>query len=75
MADREQSHTSQSATDEKPQRRPGTGAPKTSELIKGHQSIPKDASVGRDIPDVSKEKNTEIAVEAGRKGQQAQDKR
>ena len=74
MADREQSHTSQSGMDEKPQPKPGTGQ-KTSDLIKGHQSIPKDASVGRDIPDVSKEMNTEIAVEAGRKGRQAHDKR
>jgi hypothetical protein len=30
-------------------------------------------SVGRDEPDLSKEKNTEIAVEAGRKGPEHRD--
>ncbi len=31
-------------------------------------------TVGRDVPDLSKERNTEIAVEAGKKGAHSEDK-
>lgn len=52
MADREQSRTSESAADKKPQR---------------DREVKTGGTVGRDIPDESKERHTEIAVEAGRK--------
>jgi hypothetical protein len=31
-------------------------------------------TVGRDVPDLSKERNTEIAIEAGEKGSHPEDK-
>jgi hypothetical protein len=37
--------------------------------------VKEDGSVGRDVPDQSKERNTEIAVEAGNKGDQRRDER
>ena len=69
MADREQSQTSKRGMDEKPQPDvAGKGHPtsgsKGEERQHGVRNI---GSVGRDEPDQSKEKNTEIAVEAGHK--------
>jgi hypothetical protein len=69
MADREQSQTSKRGMDEKSQRDlAGTGHPtsgsKGEERQHGVRNV---GSVGRDEPDQSKEKNTEIAVEAGHK--------
>ncbi len=52
MADREQSHTSERGMNERPQRDHG---------------VKTGGTVGRDIPDESKERHTEIAVEAGRR--------
>jgi hypothetical protein len=69
MADQRQSPRSQDGMSEKPQRGVG-GATQTSgsrgqERLHG---VKEDmGSVGRDVPDQSKERNTEIAVEAGRK--------
>ena len=70
MADREQSHASKRGRDEKPQRDIGdeshtTSGSKGEERDHGVRNL---GSVGRDVPDQSKEKNTEIAVEAGHKG-------
>ncbi|MBV9378159.1 MAG: hypothetical protein JO320_24470 [Alphaproteobacteria bacterium] len=68
MADQEQSQTEKREADKKPQ--PGTGATRTSGS-KGEErdhGVRGAGSVGRDVPDQSKERNTEIAVEAGRKG-------
>ena len=70
MADREQSQTSKRGMDEKPQRGTAGGGHTTSgskgeERTHGVRNI---GSVGRDTPDESKERNTEIAVEAGHKG-------
>ena len=68
MADREQFPTSKREMYKKPQ--PDAGATRTS----GSRGEERDhgvrdaRSVGRDVPDQSKERNTEIAVEAGRKG-------
>ncbi len=60
MADQKQSHTSDRGTDEKPQR---------------DHRVKTGGTVGRDIPDESKERHTEIAVEAGRKyGERHDDK-
>ena len=69
MADREQSQTSKRGMDEKPQRELAgeghqTSGSKGEERQHGVRNI---GSVGRDEPDQSKEKNTEIAVEAGHK--------
>ena len=70
MADREQSQTSKRGMDEKPQRdlaakgHPTSGS-KGEERQHGVRNL---GSVGRDEPDQSKERNTEIAVEAGHKG-------
>jgi hypothetical protein len=70
MADREPSQTSKRGTDEKPQRDlAGKGHPtsgsKGEERQHGVRNL---GSVGRDEPDQSKERNTEIAVEVGHKG-------
>jgi hypothetical protein len=46
------------------------------DLQKEHQGSPPGGTVGRTVPDHSKERNTEIAVEAGRSGRtQRDDKR
>ena len=68
MADQRQSPTPQDGMSEKPQRGVG-GATQTSgsrgqERLHGVKDI---GSVGRDEPDQSRERNTEIAVEAGHK--------
>ena len=70
MADREQSQTSKRGMDEKPQRDvAGKGHPTSGSQGEERQHGVRDiGSVGRDEPDQSKEKNTEIAVEAGHKG-------
>jgi len=70
MADREQSHTSKRGMDEKPQGDiAGKGHPNSRSKgeERGH-GVRNPGSVGRDVPDQSKERNTEIAVEAGDKG-------
>ncbi|MGA7263479.1 MAG: hypothetical protein WA709_04980 [Stellaceae bacterium] len=70
MAGREQSQTSKRGTDEKPQRDIAGGGHTTSGS-KGEErahGVKNQGSVGRDVPDESKERNTEIAVEAGHKG-------
>jgi hypothetical protein len=74
MAGREQSPTSKPGMEEKPR---GTGATQTSGS-KGQErqhGVKEYGSVGRDVPDQSKERNTEIAVEAGHKGGGHRDKR
>ena len=79
IADREQAQTSKRGTDEKPQRDPGpkTGRTSGSKGEEREHGVREMGSVGRDVPDQSKERNTEIAVEAGRKGrgQHRDDKR
>ena len=79
MADREQSQTSKRGMDEKPQHDVAgkghqTSGSKGEERQHGVRDM---GSVGRDEPDQSKEKNTEIAVEAGHKrpGEHRKDKR
>ena len=67
----EQSQTSKRGMEEKPRRDfAGQGHPtsgsKGEERRHGVRNV---GSVGRDEPDQSKERNTEIAVEAGHKGQ------
>ena len=70
MADREQSQTSKRGMDEKPPRDvAGKGHPTSGSKGEERQHGVRDmGSVGRDEPDQSKERNTEIAVEAGHKG-------
>ena len=70
MADREQSQTSKRGMDEKPQHdAAGTGHPTSGSKGEERQhGVRNMGSVGRDEPDQSKERNTEIAVEAGHKG-------
>lgn len=70
MAGREQSQSSKRGMDEKPQhevdsRKGRTSGSKGEEREHGVRSS---GSPGRDVPDQSKERNTEIAVEAGHKG-------
>lgn len=70
MADREQPQTSKRGMDEKPQhevdsRKGRTSGSKGEEREHGVRNL---GSPGRDVPDQSKERNTEIAVEAGHKG-------
>ena len=79
MADREQSQTSKRGMDEKPQRDvAGKRHPTSGSKGEVRQHGVRDmGSVGRDEPDQSKERNTEIAVEAGHKrpGERREDKR
>jgi hypothetical protein len=70
MADREQSQTSKRSMDEKPPR-DIAGKPHATSGSKGEErqhGVRDMGSVGRDQPDQSKERNTEIAVDAGHKG-------
>ncbi len=72
MADREQAHTSKPGMDPKPQ---GDMVGKGGQTHGGQGDVLKERehgvksgdADGRDVPD-SKERSTEIAVEAGRKG-------
>ena len=66
MADRDQSQTSKPGTDEKPQRDAGTRTSGSKGEERDH-GVRDTGSVGSDVPDQSKERNTEIAVEAGQK--------
>ena len=69
MADREQSQTSKRGMDEKPQR-DIAGKPHATSGSKGEErehGVKNLGSVGRDVPDESKERHTEIAVEEGHK--------
>ena len=68
MADREQSHTSKRGMDEKPQRDVAGTRTSGSQGEEREHGVRDIGSVGRDMPDQSKERNTEIAVEAGHKG-------
>jgi hypothetical protein len=78
MADREQSQPSKRGMDEKQSRdAAGPGARASTGQTGGGQSdrqkerdygVKSGGTVGREVPDQSKERNTEIAVEAGRKG-------
>ena len=78
MADREQFDTSKRGMDEKRPRDVAgkTGSGSQGDLLKEREHHAKGGgTVGRTVPDQSKEKNTEIAVEAGRKGQHPDDRR
>ena len=70
MADREQPQTPKSGVDQKPQRDiAGKGTPTSgSRGQERDHGVKETGSVGRDVPDQSKERNTEIAVEAGHEG-------
>ena len=75
MADREQSHASRR---EKPQRdmagRVGQAHGGQGDLQKERErGVKPGGTVGRDVADLSKEHNTEIAVDAGRKGGERQE--
>ena len=79
MADREQSHTAKPGMDEKPQRdsagkagQTGSGQADAGKQRDGER-VKAGGTVGRDVPDKSFEHNTEIAVEAGRKGEHRDD--
>jgi hypothetical protein len=74
MAGREQSPTPKPGMEEKPR---DTGSTQTSGS-KGQErqhGVKEHGSAGRDVPDQSKERNTEIAVEAGHKDGGHRDKR
>ena len=66
MADREQSQTSKREMEQKPH----------SNVGKEHEhGIKSGGTVGREVPDLSKEKNTEIAIEAGHTGGERRDEK
>lgn len=65
MADRDQFDTSTRGTAEKP-RRDNTG--KGDVAKEREHGVKPGGTVGRDVPDESKERHTEIAVGAGHKG-------
>ena len=67
MADREQSPTTNRGKDEKPRDTGGTQTSGSKGQERQH-GVKEYGAVGRDVPDQSKERNTEIAVEAGHKG-------
>jgi hypothetical protein len=75
MADREQSTTRKSGMEEKPKREMGGTTTSGSRGEERQHGVKHQGSVGRDVPDQSKERNTEIAVEAGHKGQHHDSKR
>ncbi len=77
MADREKSDTAKPETDEKLGRQSaGTGGQTGGDVAKQREpAVKPGGTVGRDVPDKSFEHNTEIAVEAGRKGEHRDDKR
>jgi hypothetical protein len=58
--------------EQKPQREPGG---KVGQSHGSQSSVKPGGTVGRDVPDESKEHHTEIAVEAGRKGGEHRDKK
>ena len=66
MADREHPHTSKPGLAEKSQRQMAGQGGRTAGAPDEHR-VKKGGTVGRDIPDESKERHTEIAVEAGQK--------
>ena len=67
MADREHPHTSKPRMDEKSQRHMAGKGGQDALLEEREHGVKRGGTVGRDIPDQSKERNTEIAVEAGHK--------
>ena len=78
MADLEKPQSSKPGMDEKSQHDiPGKGGQAgggQGDLLKGPQPGGKSGgTVGRDVPDESKERHTEIAVEAGHKGGEPRD--
>ncbi len=78
MADLEKSQNPKPGMDEKLRRDiPGKGGQAGGEqgdLLKGRQPAGNSGgTVGRDVPDESKERHTEIAVEAGHKGGEPRD--
>ena len=79
MADREQSQTSKREMDQKPQRDVAGTSQQTgsqSAVDKEHEhGIKSGGTVGREVPDLSKEKNTEIAIEAGHTGGERRDEK
>ena len=80
MADREQSHSTKPGIGEKPQRdNAATGGRTDTQADPGKQrhreQVKPGGTVGRDVPDQSFQHNTEIAVEAGRKGGHRDDDR
>jgi hypothetical protein len=75
MAEREQSHTPNRGVDGKPRRDLGGTTTSGSKGEERQHGVKNPASVGRDVPDQSKERNTEIAVEAGHKGGEHRDEK
>ncbi len=79
MADREQSYTAKPGMDEKRQRDNAgkggqTGGANADLLNNRDRNVKPGGTVGRGVPDQSFEHNTEIAVEAGRKGERRDSK-
>jgi hypothetical protein len=78
MADQEHSDASKRAMEQKPHRNTGGKADPAHDSPGSHQQDRQRGSkpgavVGRDVPDESKERHTEIAVEAGRSGGEHRD--
>ena len=73
MAGREQSPTPKHRVDEKSSGDIGGTQTSGSRGQERQHGVKEYGSVGRDVPDQSKEKNTEIAVEAGHKGGEHRD--
>ena len=67
MADREHTHTSTHQMDEKSQRHMAGKGGQDALLKERERGVKRGCTVGRDIPDPSKERNTEIAVHVGYK--------
>ena len=78
MADKDQSHASKRDIDKKPRHDTlgtvGQSHGGQADLGNERDHGKSGGTVGRDVPDLSKEHNTEIAVEAGRKGKHPEDK-
>jgi hypothetical protein len=68
MANPEKTQGAKDGTEVKPQRDAGPTRTSGSKGEEHDHGVRNTGSVGRDVPDQSKERNTEIAAEAGRKG-------
>jgi general stress protein YciG len=74
MAEQQNRNAPKAGITEKPERDVGKGTQTSGSKGQEHDhGVKSGGAVGRDEPDQSKEKNTEIAVEAGRKGGERRD--
>ena len=72
MTNREHPHTSKPGMAEKSRRHMGGKGDQDALLKEREHDVKTGGTVGREVPDESKERHTEIAVEAGNQGTERQ---